>query len=842
MKKIVFSIGLILFNYTVSNACAYYDMDGDYFNLFTQDLIKDKSLTPFLLTYESRFYGEENNTVQNENILQWQQFFNGKLTYNETLHLIFKMPVEKLIDYRNGFSTENLLKKLGNYYSNKEAIEYLIIAKKIEPFMNILPHEEGQNWYFSSYYKKEKSIKNINFNKTLNTLEKNLSEVKNKEIKLRYAYQIVRLFHYKKMYKEAVAAFNLYVKPLENDSAIYYMAVDQYGGALNGLKRYDDANQAFLQAFINLPSLREQIFLSFKLKEDTRFFTLVKNAKTKEEKAFAHFLLGYDSFSNPMGQIENIYNIDPNSELLKVMIARAVNGLERSYLPITYRFATYSQSYYVTNSNTDNTALYANPLRLPLATNNFYDYYAEDYNYLKDLHQTVVKIKKQSSDAYWKMVDAYLHFLLKDYKKSESLLATITTDNEEYLAQIESLNILIDIVSQPVIDPVFEEKMYAKYRSKFISVSEPPHYLPDNKTNSFVRDIIANRYFLQKEYGKSFLMTNKLSALGEYLDLDLVKSVKAFYDKKEKNNFEKHIISKNIEDLKDAESFFELIFGNLEMKKGNFAQAKQHFEKVKNFKGLKYADAVYIPEKDEYISKPREYKQNEYNGFSGIPSLVFGYNKFVSYESVDTFTMRKEPFSFPFIKPYMNKLELVEAALQLQKIGQGKGVEAANANQLLANMMYNTSILGYYRHLFVNDINNRNGGKFNFVNPDHVAKNMFLYYDSWLSIPQEDFDQIISYYQKALNHAKDDEQKARILFQMASAEQGTYYQWEANQTFNEQYDSKDWTRKINEYENKLLKHKRANYKKYFAQLKKYAHTHTYQDLRATCSYFDYYVR
>ncbi len=61
--------------------------------------------------------------------------------------------------------------------------------------------------------------------------------------------------------------------------------------------------------------------------------------------------------------------------------------------------------------------------------------------------------------------------------------------------------------------------------------------------------------------------------------------------------------------------------------------------------------------------------------------------------------MAAEPYiaEFGFIKTKINKLELADALLQLKKIANGKGETASKANQLIGNLLYNTSILGYLK-------------------------------------------------------------------------------------------------------------------------------------------------
>ena len=54
--------------------------------------------------------------------------------------------------------------------------------------------------------------------------------------------------------------------------------------------------------------------------------------------------------------------------------------------------------------------------------------------------------------------------------------------------------------------------------------------------------------------------------------------------------------------------------------------------------------------------------------------------------------------------------------IQLENIGKGNDDKARLANQLLGNLLYNTSVLGYFRELFVMDVDNSNGPKFQFGN------------------------------------------------------------------------------------------------------------------------------
>ena len=92
MKKYFLSLAVVSLFYTNSDACAWSDPDYEYFNLFTQSIIKDKSYLPFLHSYSTRFYTDyKPNQIPDENIDAWKKFFNNQLTYAETDYLVNKM-------------------------------------------------------------------------------------------------------------------------------------------------------------------------------------------------------------------------------------------------------------------------------------------------------------------------------------------------------------------------------------------------------------------------------------------------------------------------------------------------------------------------------------------------------------------------------------------------------------------------------------------------------------------------------------------------------------------------------------------------------------------------------
>lgn len=913
MKKYILSLAVVSLFYTNSNACAWSDPDYEYFNLFTQSIIKDKSYLPFLRTYSSRFFGEYNpSMIPDDNIETWKKYFNNQLNYAETQNLVYKISMNDLNALKNGTPTLPLLQKLGTgfYQKYKEGIDYLIEAKYLEPYMSI-NYIESEN---SFYYNRDENKKNataLDYHKTIAALTSLYHAAKNPEIKQRYGYQLVRLNHYTRNYDSSLQAFKTYIEPIKLKGTVYYMALDQLAGAQRGMEMNSDANWNFFQVFMNSKDRKESAFVSMKLSDTASFSNIMKRANTNEEKNMAYFLLGYEDFNNPIPIMEKMFDINPDSEILKVMAVRSINELERSYLPTYYytseaygRVSVYrgnTENHNSKDAATDKTTtqdgkdvkeekvsfwqkivrffknlfggskseasgdgskadqsddeLLNNPNRIPFYTTGYSGYDDNTKDYLNDLEKFTSKTKEKSKDEYWQIADAYLKFLKKDYKESTEILNEIKTTNPEYLEEIKRMKVLNDIVSQPKVDAAFEDHLMKDYAEYFVEKevkkdtanvnSDYDYYGTTPSTADFLKDVMANRYLLQGEDGKSFLMNNKLSDLQYNPNSSLVKSVEEFYRKPDKTQFEQQIIAKNMDSVGNIDAFFSTIYGDRAMRLADFEKAKSYYEKAQKFRGIPRENYDWT-EKDGQKITPKQYSSSEYNGFNNIPDLIFGHNVWESYQSTDSESMKSEGYTeFPFIKGNMNKLELTDALIQLKKIGNGKDEKAARANQLIGNLLYNTSILGYYRHVFVMDIDNSNGGKYYFWNNDKGNPYKY-YYKNFLDtsyIEPDNFDLAINYYQKALTLSNNKEEKARILFQMASAEQGKYYQYEAKAPKDTDYSDPKWSEKEDVRQKELDNMKNQKYRTYFAQLKaQYSDAETTKSLMGSCSYFSYFMR
>ena len=682
-----------------SFACGWDEGDWYYYNLFSQEIIKDPVYRPFLLTYDSKYYTDD--TLRNGNIEEWQKYLG--LSYGDTQYLVFKSSREDLqkltkgqsaSDKKLAFATPDFVKK------HKQALLYLAYAKYLEPYMRIIPDPESAVyfWYWDENY--DHSAGDLDYNKVKNVLVTSWKAEKDDELKLRYGYQLVRLAHYTRRYQEALDLFDQYVKPLNMRTEMYYYALCQKAGALRGLGQIEKANREFIHVFTNSNDLKTVAYTSMTFGEenDINFADFVAGAADDKERNEIYFMMGYSDFNNPVNEIEKIVANDPNAIQAKVLMVRAVNLIERALLTTSL-------------DADDNEALYPSWKASESETMAFFN---------QALRLCDIQRRKSSDTNFWNLVASYLNFLNQDFPKASSILADVKSNDELYMKTVNCLTAYIDLCRQSTIDAKTEDYLFGKYPDLFtnLGVDACCNNLTDH---SFANLVLHNRYARQDDHAKSYLVLNTLQSLEDNPNEKLLDEIQSFLNKKKKTALEQYLAEKGTMGLDDYNNYIAYFKGVLRLTEGNFKEAKKQFEKQ---------------------TRLMESKR------------IFGHNIEVYYSGDEKDIMRDDYISeFPFIRDNMTELDVTNALIQLQKIGDKKGDEAAKANYLIANFYYNVSVTGYYRHYLRFD--NNNG---------------FCYdkYGSYGNEPYKNTLQLSSnYLEKAMKTASDNELKAHIVFAQA---------------------------------------------------------------------------
>lgn len=696
-KKLLLVAVMLTALWGKSFACGWDEGDWYYYNLFNQEIMSDERYRPFLLIYGSRYY--TNDTLRNGNIEEWRQYLG--LSYDETKYLVFNASRSDLQNLSKGKRAvdENLSFASADFMKNqKQALLYLAYAKYLEPYMRIIPGEDTDFYWDLPEY--EHNAGDLDYEKVKTVLTKSWNAESDNELKLRYGYQLVRLAHYTRRYQEAVQLFEQYVEPLKMRTEMYYYALAQKAGALRGMGETQRANRDFIRVFANSYDLKTMAYTSLTMGWDNEinFADFVAGAADNNERNDIFFMMGYSDFNNPVNEIEKIVVTDPNAIQAKVLMVRAINMLERrmllSYVPWG-EGDDRSRYPYLGQDDTEGRAFFNQALRV------------------SDMQRD-----KASDKNFWNLASSYLHFLNKDFELANNCLGNVKSTDADYMAMVKNLTAYIDICRQPKIDANTERYLFDNY-AKMIKGEE--NYSLNMADNSFIGVVLSNRYGLQGEKAKSFLMLRHVKAIEDNPDESLLDDIQSFLNKKKKTQLEEYIAATSTTEMANTNNYLAYVKGVLRLTEGDFKTAKGLFEKQTRLK---------------------------------MSRRLFGHNIEVYYSGDEKDIMRDDYIAdFSFIHDNMTEVEVADALMQLDKIGKKeKGDESAKANYLIANFFYNVSRTGYYRQYLRFD--NNNGFSYWKYGPDaNVYKNTL--------------DLSSAYLEKAKKSAEDRELKAHIVYAQA---------------------------------------------------------------------------
>ncbi|MCB0508903.1 MAG: hypothetical protein KDD21_11455 [Bacteroidetes bacterium] len=806
MKKYILFIASIAFLFNNTTACSWYSEDASYYNLFNQNLISDKTLTPFFLTYDESFYGdagfdgETNETELNEdidyNILEWKKFFDNQVSVKDLNYLVYQSKPEELRNILSKKSLQGASLTLSKsiYLTEKgmEALRYLIFAKECEPFAVASEESSDDSWYYGSIRKKMTKPEFMSTAKDGNILYAN---TKNADIKLRIAYQLVRLSHYGGFNDDAIRYFKTYVEPLKLKNLIYYYALEQKAGALFNQKKYAEAGANYASVFHHTPDRKLQCYASFRISNQMDFDKSIALCKTSDEKAALYVLRGFNKFSNGLSEMKNIYAIAPNSAYLELMACRTLLQMEHN-------------SFEIPSTYNDNTTF-------PLMD-------AKGKLFLQKVilfTENLVKSNKVKRIDFWQAYLAHLYLLNGQYIKSKNIADKINSNETQIMTQAQRTSFCAYIGSLKTIDKTAEENIFKHYTKNI-----------DENEQNFVYDILAHNYILQKDYAQAFLCHNDFSGLYSSLNINIINSLIDFFKKETKSAFEQQLIKKHITSKQPLQELYDLK-GTYYFKKDDLVSALVWYKKVDSkLSFLKIHEYNYDDNGQESIIE----KDGTFNGYSNISAGIFSCSiqTYFDQNLQQAFT-DKTYKNFSFIKETMNKQELVEALIELKKLANGTGDNAAKANFVLGNFYYNTSNWGYYRNFFYYEPGNYYlSYLYTYSKSPVVLKPTYNYNGGTGTINNNKIKQPYDYFLLAENKANDMELKAKAVFQASKCELDLYFDKCENSNY-----ANCWS-----YDNYKPLYSSSN-RPLFKKLKdRYSKTAYYNEIKSNCNYFKYYLK
>ncbi len=459
---------------------------------FISPLILNPELNgaPLFVDFEAleRYYERKGNPQVQGNIEEWYERFcevprfqdigmvvyQASITDLEQLEAAMRSPSIPLSYYlrENSFAKYLLKNKCA------ETVNYLIFAKRCEPFVT-----RNDAWA------DEPNTTRFRMQELIEEGLQAFRRTKSHYIRLRYAYQIIRLAHYSKEYRQVLELHEFLMPKINNDpSIIEYWIMGHKAGALLALGERVEAAYLFSRIFDNCPSKQESAYRSFSIKADEEWNACLVRCENDDERATLYAIRANNPNSKLIVEMRNIYGLAPDSPYLTLLLIQELQRLEKHLLGVSFN-----------DKRRRNERYYGIPSR-------------EAGQRVIELQRFATQVLDEGlirDEALWRMAEGYLAFLAGNYydaRNAFQLAKKLAAEDSPLEEQIRVFELALQIsayqsITDSMENQLAEIRQYNKLYEKYEDFSD------------FTDDKMYQLYRQNGHEGKAYLFQYTLNQL-----------------------------------------------------------------------------------------------------------------------------------------------------------------------------------------------------------------------------------------------------------------------------------------------------------------------------------------
>jgi hypothetical protein len=297
----------------IARACGFYVWPGEYrFWLLQPDLTNQKDLSPFFF-FIREFWppdGPEPAPFHyQQNVQEWKALVGNKVNEQDIDTILYHTAPNEFESNFSQLATINSFAKALKRPQNRALLQYMQLAKKIEAYAT-----NPDPW-------RENKYPNTNVDRLIKEAMELYNASTNPDIRLRAAYQMVRLYGYNgntrlltKTWEEKIAGVNTgsWVKP----AALYERAI-----RAPKIERYYLLSRVFDQSTYN----RKYCLLDFGTAPLQKILPLAAN---DHERTVLYAMRAFRDPGRTLHNIKFIYSREPDYKELSFLILREINKTE----------------------------------------------------------------------------------------------------------------------------------------------------------------------------------------------------------------------------------------------------------------------------------------------------------------------------------------------------------------------------------------------------------------------------------------------------------------------------------------------------------------------------------
>ena len=570
--------------------CAGGDPDPyDYFvSFFNRNNADAKGYEPFYYT-NYRFLFDEKEPVEISDITaaEWVGYGNNSFTPKDARAFVIEYARKDLaslyyhLEKGQPLQVPDSVKNNGmtRFFMNSkdlEALGYLMYAKQVEP---------NVTGYWTSWEPIERDTAKMG--KLIKNGQQLHAVAKSNAIKLRLAYQVLRLAHYSKRYTECLRLYNELVKPNTTPGVLQDLCLGLKAGALMRLDRKTEAAIIFSQLFSKSEVKRVSNYMSFdwcvKRLDDENRAACLALCKTNEDRANLLGLFALGSNKDELRTLEHIYQLSPNAALLEILTIREINKLEENYFTPALQFEQGKKNAEIGYTTID-------------PTDKLFVDYQNEAKELVAFCQQAAASKTVTNKGLYSLAAAHASIITRDYTTARKLLndAKKLKLSPKLQDQWAMSNLLLTINTKESVDAAFEKQLlpslqwlekkaaadeeYARFYRRLFTDILSPKYRKTSQAKQVLSIGVAN--WISKQYIKdgwgSYYSPSALAMLRYQMTAEQVEQLIQLMESKKLSEFEQYLVAHNAFSKDDVND----VAGTAWLRQFNFTAAEKWFAKV----------------------------------------------------------------------------------------------------------------------------------------------------------------------------------------------------------------------------------------------------------------------
>jgi hypothetical protein len=436
---------------------------------------------PYVLGFDVLYerYGVQKTNMIQDNLDEWHTRYCARAEKADIYAVVYEWPSSDLEEVLNGITVKGYglspylrQNTFANYlYSNgcSETLRYLQYVRDCEPHVTTTDPWENQ------------PSNTAIMNSLILRGRDELLLCNSHYIRLRYAFQIIRLSHYSKQYKRTVELYEWLMPKVDNDpSLIEYWILGHRAGALHSLGRYAEAAYDYVRIFLNCPSKRESALQSFQIRSDEEWQQTYKMCQSDQERATMYAMRAYLDRSRALEEMKLIYALDPKIEYLDVLLVRELRRLEKQLLGLEF------------NPHREQNRRYQ---QIPQAGIDKYLIQLQEFVQQLNVEKTVKNRELWAiAEGYLEMISGDFYAALKSFERSENKIK-----DEQLKEQLEIFKLGAQIGAYQDVNDEMEDAVERLMRNNDLFLRFPSKFEP------FTRDKLGWLYKRYNMPGKAFL-------------------------------------------------------------------------------------------------------------------------------------------------------------------------------------------------------------------------------------------------------------------------------------------------------------------------------------------------